>query len=100
MAMRTDTSPGISTLRAVCAEPYGVWLDSSMAGGTLGARSFWAAEPAAVLRAWGQAALGLPESHPAFCERLHEIDPRPRAPAEPPALGREFPELRSTFTRP
>ena len=52
--MRIDISPGISTLRAVCAEPYGVWLDSSMAGETLGTRSFWAAEPVAVLRSWGR----------------------------------------------
>ncbi len=146
---------GLSRLRAVCAEPYGVWLDSSMAGGTLGARSFWAAEPVAVLRSWGRrvqvergsaterfegdpfealrellaehtrrrdgAAVGtlgyglkrhierlpdtvtddtgLPECHLAFYERLHEIEPGPLAPAEPPALGREFPELRSTFSR-
>ncbi|HET9476787.1 MAG TPA: hypothetical protein VFP63_04790, partial [Dehalococcoidia bacterium] len=44
----------LSTLREVCAEPYGTWLDSSMAGGTLGRRSFWAAEPVAVLRSWGR----------------------------------------------
>ncbi len=151
----------MSTLRDVCAEPHGIWLDSSMAGqtprpgGTLGARSFWAAEPVTVLQSRGQqveverrcatdrfecdpfavlrellaeharyregAAVGylgyglkrhierlpdtveddlaLPECHLAFYERLHEIDPRPLAPAEPPSLGRGFPGLRSTFTR-
>jgi para-aminobenzoate synthetase component 1 len=41
----------------------------------------------------------LPECHLAFYERLHEIEPGPLAPAQPPALGREFPELRSTFSR-
>lgn len=153
--MRTDVSPGISTLRAVCAEPYGAWLDSSMAGGPLGTRSFWAAEPVAVLRSWGRrveverrgsterfegdpfevlrgllaehtryregAAVGylgyglkrhierlpdtvtddvaLPECHIAFYERLRAIEPGPLAPKAPPALGREFPEMRSTFSR-
>jgi para-aminobenzoate synthetase component 1 len=153
--MKTDVSPGISMLRDVCAGPYGIWLDSSMAGGTLGTRSFWAAEPVAVLRSWrrrveverqsaterfegdpfetlrellaeharyreGAAVgylgyglkrhierlpdtvtddLGLPECHLAFYERLHEIEPGPLAPAEPSALGREFPEMRSTFSR-
>jgi para-aminobenzoate synthetase component 1 len=144
----------MSALRDLCAEPYGVWLDSSMAGGTLGTRSFWAAEPVAVLRSWGRQVqverrsatqrfegdpfevlrellgeharyregrpsvpgyglkrhveqlpdtvtddLGLPECHLAFYERLHEIEPGPLAPAEPPALGREFPGMRSTFSR-
>ena len=153
--MTTDTSPAISTLRDVCAEPYGVWLDSSMANSALGARSFWAAGPVAVLRSWGRRVevergsvterfegdpfealremlaehsryregaavgylgyglkrhverlpdtvtddLGMPECHLAFYERLHEIDPGPLAPAETPELGREFPKMRSTFSR-
>lgn len=45
--------PDIPFLRAVCAEPYGVWLDSSLWHPHLGSFSLWAAEPAAVLRAWG-----------------------------------------------
>ena len=44
----------LATLRAVCAEPYGFWLDSAMAGGKLGRRSFWGAEPTVVLRSWGR----------------------------------------------
>ncbi len=42
----------ISTLRDVCAEPYGFWLDSAVAHE--GSRSYWGAEPAAVLRARGR----------------------------------------------
>lgn len=146
----------LTTLRDVCAEPYGVWLDSSMAGGPMGRHSFWAAQPVAVLRSWGRRLeverpsaterfegdpfealrnmlaehtrnrdgaavgylgyglkrhvellpdtatddLGLPECRLAFYNRLHAIDPLSIAAAEPPGLGREFPELRSTFTRP
>jgi para-aminobenzoate synthetase component 1 len=40
----------LSTLRGVCAEPYGFWLDSALPGERLGARSFWGADPAIVLR--------------------------------------------------
>ncbi len=47
-------SPDIANLRDACSEPYGFWLDSAMAGGTLGQRSFWGAEPAVVLRSWGR----------------------------------------------
>ena len=47
-------NPDLASLRAVCAEPYGFWLDSAMAGGRLGRRSFWGAEPAAILRSWGR----------------------------------------------
>ncbi len=47
--------PDIQTLRAVCAEPYGFWLDSAFADGRLGRASFWGAAPAAVLRARGRA---------------------------------------------
>ncbi len=46
--------PDLATLRAACAEPYGFWLDSAMACGPLGRRSFWGAEPAAVLRSRGR----------------------------------------------
>ena len=48
--------PDIPFLRAVCAEPYGVWLDSSLWHPHLGVFSLCAAEPAAVLRAWGDRA--------------------------------------------
>jgi len=41
----------LALLRAVCSEPYGVWLDSALVDGRLGRHSFWAADPAAVLRA-------------------------------------------------
>jgi len=44
----------LSGLRDVCAEPYGVWLDSSMASLPLGSRSFWASHPVAVLRSRGR----------------------------------------------
>ena len=44
----------LATLRAVCAEPYSLWLDSAMAHDRLGRRSFWAAEPGVVLRSWGR----------------------------------------------
>lgn len=40
------------TLRAVCAQPYSFWLDSAMAGGRLGSRSFWGTDPTAVFRCW------------------------------------------------
>ncbi len=43
-----------ANLRDACSEPYGFWLDSAMAGGALGRRSFWGAEPAVVLRSWGR----------------------------------------------
>ena len=46
--------PDLATIRDACAEPYGFWLDSAMAGGALGQRSFWGAEPAVVLRSWGR----------------------------------------------
>ena len=46
--------PDLASLRAVCAEPYGFWLDSAMADGRLGLRSFWGAAPAVVLRSWGR----------------------------------------------
>ena len=44
----------LATLRAVCAEPYSLWLDSAMAHDRLGRRSLWAAEPDVVLRSWGR----------------------------------------------
>ncbi len=47
-------NPDLATLRAACSQPYGFWLDSAMACGTLGRRSFWGAEPAAVLRSRGR----------------------------------------------
>lgn len=40
----------LNTLRAVCAEPYGFWLDSALPGGRMGARSFWGTDPAVILR--------------------------------------------------
>jgi len=43
----------LSFLRDVCSQPYGIWLDSALAGGPLGRRSFWATRPLAVLRSWG-----------------------------------------------
>jgi len=43
----------LTTLRAVCSQPYGFWLDSAMADGHLGRGSFWGADPALVLRSWG-----------------------------------------------
>ncbi|HWQ27949.1 MAG TPA: aminodeoxychorismate synthase component I [Dehalococcoidia bacterium] len=39
-----------NTLRAVCAEPYGFWLDSALPYRRLGTRSFWGADPAIILR--------------------------------------------------
>ena len=51
---RPMQQPTIADLRAACAEPYGFWLDSAMAGGRLGQRSFWGVEPAAVLRSRGR----------------------------------------------
>ncbi len=47
-------NPDFASIRDACSEPYGFWLDSAMAGGTLGQRSFWGAEPAVVLRSWGR----------------------------------------------
>src|SRR3990172_5919186 len=44
----------LATLRAVCAEPYGFWLDSALVDGRLGRRSFWGAEPDLILRSWGR----------------------------------------------
>ncbi len=44
----------LATLRAVCSEPYGFWLDSALVHGRLGRRSFWGAEPAVVLRSAGR----------------------------------------------
>ncbi|MCH7485285.1 MAG: aminodeoxychorismate synthase component I [Chloroflexi bacterium] len=46
--------PDLASLRAVCAEPYGFWLDSAMADRRIGRRSFWGAAPAVVLRSWGR----------------------------------------------
>ncbi len=46
--------PDLANIRDACAESYGFWLDSAMAGGALGQRSFWGAEPAVVLRSWGR----------------------------------------------
>ena len=42
----------LATLRAVCSQPYGFWLDSAMVDSHLGGRSFWGADPALVLRSW------------------------------------------------
>jgi len=47
------STPSIAGLRSICAEPYGLWLDSALWHPELGATSFWAAEPVAVLRSWG-----------------------------------------------
>lgn len=44
----------LATLRDVCSQPYGIWLDSALADGRLGRRSFWGAEPSTVLRSWGR----------------------------------------------
>jgi para-aminobenzoate synthetase component 1 len=44
----------LATLRTVCSQPYGFWLDSAMAGGRLGSRSFWGADPTVVFRCWGR----------------------------------------------
>ncbi len=46
-------SPSIPGLRSICAEPYGLWLDSALWHPELGATSFWAAEPVTVLRSRG-----------------------------------------------
>ena len=147
----------IATLRAVCSQPYGFWLDTALVDGRLSQRSFWGAEPRLVLRSYshrieverfggaterfagdpfevlrallrerghiaGGAAvgylgyglkrhierlpdtavddLGLPECVLAFYDRLHEVDPRPLAPAAPPpGLPPQFEGLRSNFTR-
>lgn len=43
-----------SALRDICAEPYGFWLDSALADGRLGLRSFWGLDPAVVLRSRGR----------------------------------------------
>lgn len=40
----------LNTLRAVCAEPYGFWLDSALPDERSGTRSFWGADPAVILR--------------------------------------------------
>jgi para-aminobenzoate synthetase component 1 len=45
-------TPDLAHLRAVCAEPYGCWLDSATEHRDAG-RSFWAAEPSTVLTARG-----------------------------------------------
>ncbi|MDO8614859.1 MAG: aminodeoxychorismate synthase component I [Dehalococcoidia bacterium] len=45
--------PQLATLRDVCAEPYGLWLDSAMLHPHFGRQSFWAADPMTVLRSWG-----------------------------------------------
>ena len=47
-------NPDLASLRDACSEPYGFWLDSAMACGQLGQRSFWGAEPAVVLRSRGR----------------------------------------------
>jgi len=47
--------PHLADLRAICAEPYGFWLDSAMPHPHLGRRSFWGADPAVVLRSRGRA---------------------------------------------
>ena len=52
--MMVTVTQAVSTLRDVCAEPYGIWLDSSMAGAPMASRSFWAAQPTAVLRSRGR----------------------------------------------
>jgi para-aminobenzoate synthetase component 1 len=52
--MLTTERPALSTLRAICAEPYGLWLDSALADPRQGHASFWAAEPAAVLQSRGR----------------------------------------------
>ncbi len=44
----------LAFLRAICAEPYGFWLDSALVGGRLGRRSLWGAEPSLVLRSFGR----------------------------------------------
>jgi len=44
----------LSTLRAVCSQPYGFWLDNAMVDSGLGWRSLWSADPALVLRCWGR----------------------------------------------
>jgi len=46
--------PDVATLRTVCSQPYGFWLDSAMASGRLGSRSFWGADPTVVFRCWGR----------------------------------------------
>src|SRR3989304_3709512 len=44
----------LAALRAVCAEPYGFWLDSALVDARLGRRSFWGIEPSLVLRSFGR----------------------------------------------
>ncbi len=42
----------LNTIRSVCAEPYGFWLDSALPDERLGTRSFWGAGPAVILRSY------------------------------------------------
>ena len=46
-------TPDLASLRAICAEPYGCWIDSATAHQDVGGRSFWAAEPLAILSVRG-----------------------------------------------
>jgi para-aminobenzoate synthetase component 1 len=40
----------LSTLRRVCGEPYGFWLDSALTHDRLGQASFWGSDPFLILR--------------------------------------------------
>jgi para-aminobenzoate synthetase component 1 len=48
------TAPDLSALRSVCSRPYGFWLDSAVADGNMGQRSFWGENPSVILRSWGR----------------------------------------------
>ena len=47
-------TPDLATLRSVCAEPYGFWLDSAVQHKDAGNRSFWGAGPTAILTSRGR----------------------------------------------
>lgn len=53
--MTDERPPSLSTLRRVCEEEYGFWLDSALADGRLGRTSYWGADPFLILRSKGTA---------------------------------------------
>jgi len=51
--MSNERPPSLSTLRRVCEEAYGFWLDSALADDRLAQTSFWGADPFLILRSKG-----------------------------------------------
>jgi para-aminobenzoate synthetase component 1 len=51
--MSNERPPSLSTLRHVCEQPYGFWLDSALADDRPGQTSYWGADPFLIMRSKG-----------------------------------------------